>query len=158
MSAFDKLEKNDVLTLMDSRLTKNFTLKEFFVTNAAGGYAGLVDDYVKLNKYQQELVYRNVELVAIALQEVVRDAVNASVVITSGWRSERVNRLVGGTRGSAHTLGMAVDFYVEGFTKSQMKALANRLNEEWGGGFAYNPKLNFIHIDTRLVPFRWSYS
>lgn len=42
--------------------------------------------------------------------EVVRALLNAPMIVTSGYRCERLNALIGGARESAHCDGFAVDF------------------------------------------------
>ena len=42
------------------------------------------------------------------------------VVVTSGYRSEELNRVVGGVPNSQHIKGQAVDFYVERMTAKQV--------------------------------------
>lgn len=43
------------------------------------------------------------------LLDPIREAWNASVIITSGYRSDALNRAVGGSKTSAHRYGLAVD-------------------------------------------------
>ena len=49
---------------------------------------------------------------ATELLEPLRKLYGKPVVVTSGYRSEEVNRLVGGVPGSQHTRGEAADCYV----------------------------------------------
>ncbi|MEY8611609.1 D-Ala-D-Ala carboxypeptidase family metallohydrolase [Parabacteroides segnis] len=51
------------------------------------------------------------ELVKCLLQP-LRIAYNKTIVVTSGYRSPEVNRLVGGVRSSQHVKGEAADCYV----------------------------------------------
>jgi hypothetical protein len=51
----------------------------------------------------------NLKRLAQAL-EVVRYTLGAPVTVTSGYRSQVVNRMIGGVSSSAHTLGLAADF------------------------------------------------
>jgi zinc D-Ala-D-Ala carboxypeptidase len=46
--------------------------------------------------------------------ELVRQAVGRPVIVTSGFRSPAVNRLVGSADSSAHVLGLAADLIVPG--------------------------------------------
>ncbi len=50
----------------------------------------------------------------------VRELLNAPMIITSGYRNQIVNRLVGGVNSSQHTKGQAVDFVIKGMTPSQI--------------------------------------
>jgi zinc D-Ala-D-Ala carboxypeptidase len=49
--------------------------------------------------------------------ELIRYAVCAPLIITSGYRSSRVNAAVGGRVGSQHTIGCAADFICPGFSE-----------------------------------------
>lgn len=46
----------------------------------------------------------------------VRNKLGKPMVITSGYRNDKVNRLVGGSSTSEHKKGMAADFVVNGMT------------------------------------------
>lgn len=48
--------------------------------------------------------------------EGVRALFGLPITVTSGYRNPRVNRSVGGVATSAHALGFAVDFHVQGLT------------------------------------------
>lgn len=51
-----------------------------------------------------------------AMLDIIRDHYKSPVVISSGYRSPRVNQLVGGSPTSSHTKGEAADFTVIGKT------------------------------------------
>lgn len=51
-----------------------------------------------------------------AQMELVRALFKRRIEITSGYRNPQVNAAVGGVPNSAHALGHAADFHVEGFT------------------------------------------
>lgn len=53
----------------------------------------------------------------------IRDAWRAPIVVTSGFRSEEVNKVVGGVKNSQHRLGEAADIKVGG--KDRNKKLFN---------------------------------
>lgn len=54
------------------------------------------------------------------LLNVVQRELRKKVVVTSGYRSELLNRVVGGVVNSQHIRGQAVDFYVEGMTAEKV--------------------------------------
>lgn len=54
-------------------------------------------------------------LIADFLQP-LRNKLNKPIVITSGYRCERLNKLVGGAINSEHTKGYAVDIHVPGMS------------------------------------------
>lgn len=86
---------------MEKQLTKNFKLSEFLKSDTALKKG--------IDNTPTESEVRNIEKVAIALQS-IRDAYGKSIVITSGYRSKKLNAAVGGSQTSAHVLGFAVDF------------------------------------------------
>lgn len=53
----------------------------------------------------------NLQLLCGALEQ-VRALFDAPIIISSGYRSERVNRLIGGASDSQHVQGLAADFTV----------------------------------------------
>lgn len=55
------------------------------------------------------------ELVVYCLQP-IRDLIKVPMIITSGFRSQQVNRLVGGVANSQHLYGQAVDFVPQGIS------------------------------------------
>ena len=80
------------------KLTKHFTLRELTKTNQP-------HDNTPNDQEVQNLIKTAVQM------EAVRAILgNNPVVISSGFRSERVNKAVGGSNSSAHRTGEAVDF------------------------------------------------
>ena len=59
------------------------------------------------------------DLVVFCLQP-LRERLKKPVIITSGYRSHEVNKLVGGAQNSQHTKGQAVDIVVNGLTPAQL--------------------------------------
>lgn len=59
------------------------------------------------------------ELIVYCLQP-IRDKLKKPMIITSGFRNQQVNKLVGGVANSQHTTGQAVDFYVNGMTVKEI--------------------------------------
>jgi hypothetical protein len=83
-------------------LTPHFTLEEltFSQTAVRLGLSNAPDDEV----------LANLNLLAAALED-VRGVLNGDpMIISSGYRSEAVNRAVGGVANSAHRDGLAADF------------------------------------------------
>ncbi|MGL4861410.1 MAG: DUF882 domain-containing protein [Enterobacteriaceae bacterium] len=72
------------------------------------------------------------------------------IQLVSGYRSVATNnRLRSRSRGVAkhsyHTLGKAMDFYIEGVSLSHIRKAALNMG---AGGVGYYPSSNFVHIDT----------
>ncbi len=59
------------------------------------------------------------DLIVYCLQP-IREKLNKPMIITSGYRCPRVNKLVGGVNNSQHTKGQAVDFMVKGMVPTKI--------------------------------------
>lgn len=77
-----------------TNLSKNFKVREFRCKD--GSDRILIDS----------------ELVRILQQ--IRNYFNASITITSGYRTESYNKKIGGATGSMHVIGKAADIQVSG--------------------------------------------
>lgn len=95
---------------------KNFKLSEFFVSSTADKNG--IKNEPSLD--EKATVVRNINLLVDNVLDPVRDAVHTPIIITSGYRSPQVNKLVGGVNNSQHMSGYAADFHVMGFTHSMM--------------------------------------
>lgn len=137
---------------LDEKISKHFYLKEFFATNASGGRAGLVRDFQKLPAALQQKYL--ISLTALAKQlDIIRDHFGEALTIESGWRSDRVNRLVGGASQSFHKKAMAADFNVAGHTPKQVQAWLDMIGFKGGVGYGET----FTHVDIRGYKARWRY-
>ena len=83
------------------KISKNFTLQEFLVTNTG------------LNNQLTSDALANIEYLANKLLQPLRDAYGKPIRITSGYRSVEVNNAVGGSPTSQHTKGQAVDIVAD---------------------------------------------
>lgn len=92
------------------RLTPHFLLEEFTLSPTALAHG--IDN----TPTQQHM--KNLRVTAEGMEE-VRALFDAVITITSGYRNPKVNKLVGGVPTSAHALGFAADFHVQGFTDLQ---------------------------------------
>jgi uncharacterized protein YcbK (DUF882 family) len=87
--------------------------------------------------------------------EAFRVAVNRPVLINSGFRCLRHNRIVGSTDSSQHPRGRAADIsLIDDMTINEMAALAEEISAfRYGGIGTYD---FFIHVDVRTdSPARW---
>lgn len=50
----------------------------------------------------------------------IRNKIKKPMIITSGFRCEKLNKLVGGVAASQHLKGQAVDFVISGLTPKQI--------------------------------------
>lgn len=87
-------------------LSPHFTLEEFTFSETA----------VRKNiaNIPTPEIIENLRIVARNL-EIIRQNLGHPIIISSGYRSPAVNRLIGGSVNSAHCLGWAVDFTCPGF-------------------------------------------
>ncbi len=88
----------------DIKLTENFYLKEFVISQAAEkhGYKN------EPNAKQIE----NLRLLCVNVLQPLREIINVPIFINSGFRSFDVNTAVGGKHNSQHLEGKAADFIV----------------------------------------------
>lgn len=85
-----------------TKLTEHFTLEEFTKSTVASR--------LKIDNSVPTELMPNIKLTAAKL-ELVRQALGKPIIITSGYRCPALNARVGGVATSAHTKGLAVDFY-----------------------------------------------
>ena len=64
-------------------------------------------------KEEEKKVIENLKALCMEVLQPLRDYLGKPVVISSGYRSEEVNRAVGGVKGSQHLKGEAADIHVE---------------------------------------------
>ncbi|MBF8660489.1 D-Ala-D-Ala carboxypeptidase family metallohydrolase [Pseudomonas putida] len=84
-------------------LTPHFTLYEMTVSQVAARN--------NVDNTPSQSIIDNLRLLCETLEQ-VRALWNAPIVISSGYRSEQVNRLLGGASNSQHMQGLAADFTV----------------------------------------------
>ncbi|MCD9096177.1 D-Ala-D-Ala carboxypeptidase family metallohydrolase [Luteimonas fraxinea] len=94
------------------RLTSNFSLAELTVTTTGIANIPTPSEIVHLRNLAEKIL------------QPLRDDLRRPVLVNSAFRSERVNRAVGGTATSQHRLGQAADIRVDGMTS---RALAQRI-------------------------------
>ena len=89
-------------------LSKNFALKEF--TESVTAIRNSVD-----NSPTPEHI-RNIQLLVKFVLQPLREALSKPIKVTSGYRSESLNKLIGGSKRSQHCKGQAADiqFRVDG--------------------------------------------
>ena len=86
------------------QLTEHFTLEELIYSSTAKA-KGLK------NEPTQDHI-ENLKLLAQYVLEPIREKIGCPLVISSGYRSEKVNALVGGSKTSQHILGQAADIQI----------------------------------------------
>lgn len=92
-------------------------------------------------------VYNRLRRLVINLLDPIRERFAVPMIVTSGYRCERLNKLVGGVDNSQHIKGEAVDFYFQGFSKREMTAAFFEIAEKFDFDqlilYRYN---GFIHV------------
>lgn len=89
---------------MSDQLTPNFSVKELTVTNKP--YPNV----------PTEAEVENLRKLAVHILQPLRDAVKKPVIVNSAFRSEKVNKAVGGTATSQHRFGQAADIRITGMS------------------------------------------
>ena len=90
------------------QLTKNFTLAELTKTSQP------------LPNVPNEAEIARLKALAVNILQPLRDALGRPVILTNAFRSEAVNRAVGGVASSQHRNGEAADIYVNGLNPLQL--------------------------------------
>ena len=95
-------------------LSKNFTLNEF--TKSVSAIRNGID-----NSPNAEHI-RNIQLLVKYVLQPLRDGLNKPIRITSGYRSENLNKLIKGSKRSQHCKGQAADlqFKVDGIMDNKL--------------------------------------
>ena len=78
------------------------------------------------------------------LEKLRRGLGDAPITITSGYRCEKHNAAVGGSKNSQHLYGKAADIKVKGVNPREVAQIARTLG--FGGIGVYS---SWVHVDTR---------
>lgn len=126
----------------------SFKFKEFFVTVYDAPL--MREEFLKLPHPVQTNITKNIFYIANRIQT-IRDFYNSPILISSGWRSPRVNKAVGGADLSTHLTGMAADIVINKVSPERFqKDFVN-----WSGGMGFGDF--FTHIDIRPSKVRFNY-
>ena len=104
-----------------TQLTKHFSLSELASSPTAQKHG--------INNTPNGAIIDNLIIVCEGL-EVIRKEAGLPIVITSGYRSPELNKLVGGSKNSQHCEGQAVDFSIPGISIEDTFQLIKRLVKE----------------------------
>lgn len=91
------------------QLSKNFTLEEFTFSESAQRKG------IDLTITPGSTIHKNVKLLTHNLLQPLREALGP-VIITSGYRNEELNTLIGGSPTSQHLQGEAADIVLPAYT------------------------------------------
>lgn len=121
---------------------KYFSLEELMHSDVAVEN-GIVNEPPRQNAAK---IYFNLVVLVDNLLEPILERFAAGMIITSGYRCKKVNKLVGGVDNSQHMKGEAVDFCFVGFSKKEMAAAFFEIAEEFNfDQLIYYKKKGIIH-------------
>lgn len=122
---------------------KYFSYSEFFKSDAAEKHqVDNIPDDAQLSQ-----VLGNIEDLVLNVLDPLRAMIARPIIITSGYRSQRVNELVGGSKTSQHMLGKAADIHVQGYTPQQMEMVYRTIQMHYDfDQLIFYPSKNIIHI------------
>lgn len=122
---------------------KNFKLSEFFASSTANKNGIKNEPHID----ERATIERNINSLVDNVLDTIRDKFCAPVIITSGYRSPQVNKIVGGADNSQHMSGCAADFHVQGYNHSMMyKVFLYIFNTLEFDQLIYYRSKNIIHV------------
>lgn len=122
---------------------KYFSIAEFLRSDAAEKYqvSNIPSDEELL------VVLDNINALVDNVLDPLRVAIGRPIIITSGYRSQRVNELIGGSKTSYHLSGKAADIHVQGYTPQQMDMMYHMIEKYYHfDQLIFYPSKNIIHI------------
>ena len=122
---------------------KHFRITEFLRSDAAERYqvSNIPSDEELLE------VLTNINALVDNVLTPLRSMIGRPIIITSGYRSQRVNELVGGSKTSQHLSGKAADIHVQGYTPQQMEMVYRTIQMYYDfDQLIFYPSKNIIHI------------
>jgi len=103
------------------KLSPHFTLYELTFSNTAVRK--------NIDNTPDEEQIKNLTNLCVNVLEPLRKYLNKPIHISSGYRSEKLNKLIGGATKSQHIEGKAADIYVEGLTTEELfQVICNSFN------------------------------
>ncbi len=89
---------------MKTPVSQNFTYEEF-------EYSKTANDLGIDNKIPSEKIRFAIRLLVLNLLQPLRDLIQRPLIVTSGYRTPALNKIVGGSKNSQHTKGEAADLF-----------------------------------------------
>ena len=94
----------------EMRLSKNFTMEELCRSATAERHG--IRNW-PATEDEEHKVRENLRYLCFDVLQPLREYVGKPIVVNSGYRSKKVNRLVGGVKNSQHLTGEAADLRIE---------------------------------------------
>lgn len=129
-------------------LTKNFTLEELVASPTAKRHG--------IRNVPSETGKAKLTTLAKEILQPIRDAYGAPIIVTSGYRSGKVNEIAGGVKNSDHVYCCAADIRSVSDTREDNKALWDVVVRLWKQGELPNLKqcINEFNYDWIHVSFQ----
>ncbi|MGL4677694.1 MAG: D-Ala-D-Ala carboxypeptidase family metallohydrolase [Brevinema sp.] len=118
-------------------LSKHFHLKEFTQSPTA--------KKLGINNDPNEKQLQNLQQLSRLILEPIRLFLNRSVTINSGYRAPALNKEVGGTANSVHTMGLAADLALSKEEQQRLMQWLQRNTIPFDQAISY-PTRGFIHL------------
>ena len=145
------------------KLTKNLSLKEMLKSRTA--------TRLGLSNSPNEEHVKNMQALAENIFQPLRDYFGVPIHISSGYRSEALNKAIGGSKSSQHCKGEAMDIDRDGYSQPDnaqiFEYIKNNLDFDqmiWEFGTQQNPE--WVHVSHKrdgknraelLVAYKTSY-
>ena len=125
------------------RLSKNLTLREAIKSNTA--------TRLGIDNTPEEWEIHNLRAVAENVFQPVRDHFGVPIAVSSGYRSKKLNRAIGGSKYSQHVIGEALDLDADVYGKVTNAEIFNYIknNLEWDQmiwEFGDDEEPNWVHV------------
>lgn len=128
---------------LNHHLMKYFSYSEFFESDVAEKHqVDNIPDDAQLSQ-----VLGNIKALVLNVLDPLRAMIARPVIVTSGYRCQRVNELVGGSKTSQHLSGKAADIRVRGYTPRQMNVVYQTIQMHFDfDQLIFYPSKNIIHV------------
>lgn len=130
------------------QLSENFFLDEFERSQTAARFG--IDNSVKLNS----VVFSNLKRLSRDILQPLRDHIGKPITISSGYRSKKLNKKIGGAKKSQHLHGLAADIHVAGMSDLE---LANTISALFAYPHDFDQLIlefgQWVHIS---APAKWN--
>ena len=127
-----------------AKISEFFTVKEALWLPSWGRMANPTDDGLT-PEHKDNLVK------LFQTMDKVRRLFDKPIIVHVAYRPPIYNQMIGGSPGSAHKFGMAVDFHVSGIKCDTVREVLVDKLEEFGLRMENLPGSNWVHLDIRPV-------